>query len=75
MREGTTSRVMAAGRQYGEFYFIFSASVRNILDTLSYSKISFPMGVGHTARMGQIIKVKAKFTLNRSRRPRGGVEV
>jgi hypothetical protein len=35
MREGTTSRVMAAERPYGEFYD-FTASVRNILDTPSY---------------------------------------
>jgi hypothetical protein len=31
MREGNTSRVMAADRPYGEFYD-FIASVRNILD-------------------------------------------
>jgi hypothetical protein len=35
MREGPTSRVMAADRPYGEF-MIFTASVRNILDTPSY---------------------------------------
>jgi hypothetical protein len=32
---GTTSRVMAADRSYGDF-MIFTASVRNILDTPSY---------------------------------------
>jgi hypothetical protein len=26
MREGTTSRVMAAGRPYGEFYEVYSVS-------------------------------------------------
>jgi hypothetical protein len=35
MREGTTSRVMAADRPYGEFYD-FTASVRNTLDRPSY---------------------------------------
>jgi hypothetical protein len=35
-REGTTSRVMAADRPYGEFYD-FTASVRNILDTPLYN--------------------------------------
>jgi hypothetical protein len=35
MWEGTTSRVMGAERPCGEF-MIFTASVRNILDTTSY---------------------------------------
>jgi hypothetical protein len=35
MWEGTTSRVMAADRPYGEF-MIFTASVQNILDRPSY---------------------------------------
>jgi hypothetical protein len=35
MQDGTTSRMMAADRPYGEFYN-FTASVRNILDTTSY---------------------------------------
>jgi hypothetical protein len=39
MREGTTSKVMAADRPYGEFYD-FSASVRNILDTTTYMYIN-----------------------------------
>jgi hypothetical protein len=37
MREGTTSRVMTAYRPHGEFFiFIFTASVRNIVDTNTY---------------------------------------
>jgi hypothetical protein len=36
MREGSTSRVMAADRPYGEFYD-FTASVRNIFDTCPYN--------------------------------------
>jgi hypothetical protein len=35
MWEGTTLRVVAADRPYGEFYD-FTASIRNILDTPSY---------------------------------------
>jgi hypothetical protein len=37
MREGTTSRVMAADRPYGEFYN-FTSSVPNILDRPLYVK-------------------------------------
>jgi hypothetical protein len=35
MREGTTLRVMAADRPYGEFYDFYMA-IQNILDTTSY---------------------------------------
>jgi hypothetical protein len=35
--EGTTSRVLAANKPYSEFFFISTASVRNILDRPSYS--------------------------------------
>jgi hypothetical protein len=35
MWEGTTARVMAADRPYGEFYDFYSVS-RNILDTPSW---------------------------------------
>jgi hypothetical protein len=38
MREGTTSRVMAADRPYGKFYD-FTASLRKILDSPSYTKL------------------------------------
>jgi hypothetical protein len=39
MREGTTSTVMAADGPYDEFY-VFAASVRNVLDTTAHRFIS-----------------------------------
>jgi hypothetical protein len=39
MREGTTSRVTAADRPYGEFYDFYSVSPENFGSTLVYCRI------------------------------------
>jgi hypothetical protein len=39
MREGTTSRVTAADRPYGEFYDFYSVSPENFGSTLIYMLI------------------------------------
>jgi len=50
MREGTTSRVTAADRPYGEFYDIYSVSPENFGSTLV-------LGTSHTIR--KVLQCKA----------------
>jgi hypothetical protein len=42
MREGTTSRVTAANRPYGEFYYFYSVSPENFGSTLVFLFVVYP---------------------------------
>jgi hypothetical protein len=41
MQEGTTSRVMAAGRPYGKFYDFYSVSLETFGSTLIYMYVYY----------------------------------